>query len=72
MSVQGIEIVCDTPNCWAYCSVDQPTADKAREYAADRWGWTRRDGQDICGPCSRGYTPEARRGSRSTEGGTHA
>lgn len=64
MTVRGIEIVCDTPDCGAYCSVDQPTATKAREYAADRWGWAHRDGQDICDPCSRGNTPQARRGDR--------
>ncbi|TDD97605.1 hypothetical protein [Actinomadura rubrisoli] len=60
MSIRAIKIGCDTPACWAFCKIDQPTADKAREYAAERWGWTRRDGLDICDPCSRGNTPQAR------------
>lgn len=60
MSIRAIEISCDTPDCWAYCSVDQPTAEQAREFAAERWGWTRVDGRDVCNPCGRGDTPQAR------------
>lgn len=64
MSIRGIEIGCDTPDCGAWCRINQPTADKAREHAAERWEWTHRDGRDICGPCSRGDTPQARGESR--------
>lgn len=60
MSIRKIEIGCDIPDCWAYCSVSAPTPEAAREFAADRYGWTRRDGSDVCRPCGRGDTPQAR------------
>ncbi|WP_329521190.1 hypothetical protein [Spirillospora sp. NBC_01491] len=60
MSVRKIEIGCDTPACWAHCSISATTIDAARAHAAERYGWTRRDGSDICAPCERGDTPQAR------------
>lgn len=61
MSIRAIEIACETPDCGAFCSIDQPTADRARGYAAERWGWTHVDGRDVCNPCGRGGTPDNRR-----------
>lgn len=60
MSVRAIEVGCDTPGCWAHYKVDQPTADAAREFAAERYGWVFEDGRDVCSPCQHGNTPEAR------------
>lgn len=60
MSIRKVEIGCDTPDCGAYCSITASTADAAREYAAERYRWTCRDGADICRPCDRGDTPQAR------------
>jgi hypothetical protein len=61
MSVRKIEIGCDVPGCWAYASITAPTAEAAREQVAERYDWTRGDdGSDICGPCGRGDTPQAR------------
>lgn len=60
MSIRKIEIGCDTPACWAYCSLTTATAEEAREIAAGRFGWTHHDGRDICRPCSEGNTPQSR------------
>lgn len=60
MSVRKVEIGCDTPSCRAYCSVTAPSPEAAREYAGEWYGWARRDGDDICPPCDRGDTPQAR------------
>lgn len=60
MSVRRVEIGCDTPGCRAYCSITAPSPEAAREEAAEQYGWTRRGGTDICRPCGRGDTPQAR------------
>ena len=60
MSIRRIEVGCDTTGCGAYFSTDKPNLDDARAYAANRWGWTVRQGKDVCAPCTRGDTPLAR------------
>lgn len=62
MTVQAITIHCDTPDCYAHCTVESPTVGRARERAFERWGWTYRPGApdtDTCGPCERGDTPDS-------------
>lgn len=60
VSIRRIEISCDTPDCWAYCSITAQSPEAAREEAADHYGWTRRGDDDICRPCGQGDTPQAR------------
>lgn len=58
MSIIRISLGCDTPRCCSHCNLDVTTAEAAREFAADRFGWSvNPGGGDECGPCTRGDKP---------------
>lgn len=53
MTIRGVSFDCDTPGCWAYCQIGARHVDSAFARAAERSGWSERDGQHFCGPCTR-------------------
>ncbi|MER7500483.1 hypothetical protein AB0L05_27875 [Nonomuraea pusilla] len=53
MSLRGISFACDRPNCWAYRQITAPTIESAFEVAKSKYGWSERDGQHLCAPCTR-------------------
>lgn len=54
MTIRGIAIDCDTPDCSAYCQLSATDIASARAKAADRYDWSSTgDGRDYCGPCTR-------------------
>lgn len=48
-----VELTCDAPECSSWCAVDVSNADLARAQAASTYGWSQRDGDDLCPSCTR-------------------
>ena len=61
MSIRGVSLDCDTPGCWAYCSITGPTVETVVRLAVERYDWSVRDGKHFCGPCTRAASGEASR-----------
>lgn len=58
MSLEGISFTCDTEGCEAWCRVRHvPDVESAQQQASLRHGWSTRDGEDFCGPCTRSGEP---------------
>lgn len=60
MSIRGVSLDCDTPGCWAYCSITAPTVETVVRLAVDRYDWSVRDGKHFCAPCTRAVAVEPR------------
>lgn len=57
MSIRSVAFDCDTPGCWANCMISARHVDSAWAFAVERYDWSERDGQQFCGPCTRGAPP---------------
>lgn len=51
--IRGIVIACDTEDCGSYCEITAHDVETALERAADKYGWSTRDGEDFCRTCTK-------------------
>ncbi|MEU4578975.1 hypothetical protein [Nonomuraea sp. NPDC023979] len=53
MTISQVVFNCDTPRCLTHVKVAAPDVESAVRLAGEQFGWSQRDGKDLCDLCTR-------------------